>query len=128
MAPLLHQVPHGISRQQIDFDWRTRGPVIGDLQHGRPTQPPMGKQHGLNETLPSTSDVYRQRDPSQLLSQAQQLAGRSEEHTSELQSRGHLVCRLLLEKNKQVAATAAGSTGSTHLNTSDSRKTAQQPT
>src|SRR5207253_2131687 len=27
--------------------------------------------------------------------------GRSEEHTSELQSRGHLVCRLLLEKNKK---------------------------
>src|SRR5690625_3652818 len=27
--------------------------------------------------------------------------GRSEEHTSELQSRGHLVCRLLLEKKKQ---------------------------
>src|SRR5690625_6351180 len=25
---------------------------------------------------------------------------RSEEHTSELQSRGHLVCRLLLEKQK----------------------------
>src|SRR5690625_6399914 len=29
---------------------------------------------------------------------AQQFFGRSEEHTSELQSRGHLVCRLLLEK------------------------------
>src|SRR5215510_15716077 len=28
------------------------------------------------------------------------LAGRSEEHTSELQSRGHLVCRLLLEKKQ----------------------------
>src|SRR5437870_9119273 len=28
------------------------------------------------------------------------LHGRSEEHTSELQSRGHLVCRLLLEKKK----------------------------
>src|SRR5437660_9357888 len=28
------------------------------------------------------------------------LANRSEEHTSELQSRGHLVCRLLLEKKK----------------------------
>src|SRR2546429_1295876 len=27
-------------------------------------------------------------------------AGRSEEHTSELQSRLHLVCRLLLEKKK----------------------------
>src|SRR5439155_7587651 len=28
------------------------------------------------------------------------LRSRSEEHTSELQSRGHLVCRLLLEKKK----------------------------
>src|SRR5690625_7078814 len=28
---------------------------------------------------------------------------RSEEHTSELQSRGHLVCRLLLEKKKKLA-------------------------
>src|SRR2546422_7192920 len=28
-------------------------------------------------------------------------AGRSEEHTSELQSRLHLVCRLLLEKKKK---------------------------
>src|SRR5690625_5589463 len=30
-----------------------------------------------------------------------QPADRSEEHTSELQSRGHLVCRLLLEKKKE---------------------------
>src|SRR2546429_5760966 len=29
-------------------------------------------------------------------------AGRSEEHTSELQSRLHLVCRLLLEKKKHI--------------------------
>src|SRR5690625_834756 len=28
--------------------------------------------------------------------------GRSEEHTSELQSRGHLVCRLLLEQKKEI--------------------------
>src|SRR5437870_7677678 len=32
-------------------------------------------------------------------------SGRSEEHTSELQSRGHLVCRLLLE-NKKIDMTA----------------------
>src|SRR2546422_1993411 len=31
---------------------------------------------------------------------------RSEEHTSELQSRLHLVCRLLLEKKKNAAITA----------------------
>src|SRR3712207_8108721 len=30
-------------------------------------------------------------------------AGRSEEHTSELQSRQYLVCRILLEKKKQAA-------------------------
>src|SRR5690625_6507540 len=31
---------------------------------------------------------------------------RSEEHTSELQSRGHLVCRLLLEKKKNTNGTS----------------------
>src|SRR5439155_4065641 len=31
---------------------------------------------------------------------------RSEEHTSELQSRGHLVCRLLLEKKKKALDSA----------------------
>src|SRR2546429_1607327 len=38
-----------------------------------------------------------------ILASFSQLAAvlRSEEHTSELQSRLHLVCRLLLEKNKQ---------------------------
>src|SRR5437870_6494560 len=33
--------------------------------------------------------------------QAGRSSPRSEEHTSELQSRGHLVCRLLLEKKKK---------------------------
>src|SRR5690625_5473166 len=34
----------------------------------------------------------------QLVADLSQMMTRSEEHTSELQSRGHLVCRLLLEK------------------------------
>src|SRR3712207_8483368 len=34
--------------------------------------------------------------------------GRSEEHTSELQSRQYLVCRLLLEKNKTSSARQHG--------------------
>src|SRR3712207_7089564 len=33
------------------------------------------------------------------------LSGRSEEHTSELQSRQYLVCRLLLEKKKKTLST-----------------------
>src|SRR2546429_1625831 len=35
--------------------------------------------------------------------------GRSEEHTSELQSRLHLVCRLLLEKKKKQSLNCANS-------------------
>src|SRR3712207_8704832 len=39
--------------------------------------------------------------------QVTQLADRSEEHTSELQSRQYLVCRLLLEKNRQLPISSA---------------------
>src|SRR2546422_11589074 len=35
------------------------------------------------------------------LTYTRDICGRSEEHTSELQSRLHLVCRLLLEKKKK---------------------------
>src|SRR3712207_7301617 len=38
------------------------------------------------------------------------LAGRSEEHTSELQSRQYLVCRLLLEKKKKQQTTTLTTT------------------
>src|SRR2546422_5369497 len=43
---------------------------------------------------------------------------RSEEHTSELQSRLHLVCRLLLEKKKKNPHPATA----TELDTSDTRR------
>src|SRR2546422_6875898 len=39
---------------------------------------------------------------------------RSEEHTSELQSRLHLVCRLLLEKKKIMSAAPLGDTITSH--------------
>src|SRR5439155_2724979 len=61
---------------------------------------------GLKPVFPFTSQLSRWLIPpsSQTRMTACALAGRwdrSEEHTSELQSRGHLVCRLLLEKKKQ---------------------------
>src|SRR2546430_9623311 len=37
-----------------------------------------------------------------------QIFGRSEEHTSELQSQSNLVCRLLLEKTKKLANSSPG--------------------
>src|SRR5437660_4614909 len=45
---------------------------------------------------------------------------RSEEHTSELQSRGHLVCRLLLEKKKEqtIHTTPGDAVQSMHLSCS----------
>src|SRR5207253_7759742 len=42
---------------------------------------------------------------------------RSEEHTSELQSRGHLVCRLLLEKKKKTRFRPLPSGPLTHSST-----------
>src|SRR5438132_7951327 len=42
--------------------------------------------------------------------QNQRLRGRSEEHTSELQSHSDLVCRLLLEKKKENPSAAATTT------------------
>src|SRR3989449_3021897 len=45
-----------------------------------------------------------------------QVAERSEEHTSELQSRLHLVCRLLLEKKKTNFLASSGSIEHTSSN------------
>src|SRR2546422_8106386 len=44
---------------------------------------------------------HHDRAPHDLLGAIMMVARRSEEHTSELQSRLHLVCRLLLEKKKR---------------------------
>src|SRR2546429_6418340 len=49
------------------------------------------------------SQTYNSSNMPYLTSLANQYGLRSEEHTSELQSRLHLVCRLLLEKKKQRA-------------------------
>src|SRR3712207_6880971 len=66
-----------------------RGPlsVVGERQRERP---------GAVGVLREDEDVgpVRVREP-------QGRADRSEEHTSELQSRQYLVCRLLLEKKKR---------------------------
>src|SRR2546429_4800235 len=46
-----------------------------------------------------------------------QQPGRSEEHTSELQSRLHLVCRLLLEKKKKLNRVTHNATREKNLGT-----------
>src|SRR5438445_2406791 len=61
----------------------------------------------------STCRAQNRISVSQALERIRQFA-RSEEHTSELQSRQYLVCRLLLEKKKMAATSArlAGTGGS----------------
>src|SRR5690625_6661579 len=62
-----------------------------------------GVQHAASDRQRPGEGVHGvdQRDL-QLMGGGVVRADRSEEHTSELQSRGHLVCRLLLEKKKSV--------------------------
>src|SRR5690625_6554006 len=50
----------------------------------------------FSDNLPEPPERYAGHED-----QMEQVTERSEEHTSELQSRGHLVCRLLLEKKKK---------------------------
>src|SRR5438045_9480509 len=56
-----------------------------------------GSKHGVEVSCPS----MRRRPPIASETMRGFVAHRSEEHTSELQSLRHLVCRLLLEKKKK---------------------------
>src|SRR2546422_6505853 len=76
-----------------------QGSSILDLccGHGRHAIPLA--QRGYKVTGQDLSEVFLREAEKE--AQAQSVNVRSEEHTSELQSRLHLVCRLLLEKKKQ---------------------------
>src|SRR3712207_8529086 len=47
------------------------------------------------------AEAFCERGRAELVGDGEVVAARSEEHTSELQSRQYLVCRLLLEKKKK---------------------------
>src|SRR3712207_6887220 len=53
-------------------------------------------------TLPTSTPAIRTGELVRMLVALANVPLRSEEHTSELQSRQYLVCRLLLEKKKQL--------------------------
>src|SRR3712207_8669176 len=78
-------------RSRVRQDPRPR-PAHGGPPGGRPRRPapgavPVGDAVGTETTPAAAADAVR-----------------SEEHTSELQSRQYLVCRLLLEKKKFVGS------------------------
>src|SRR5437870_8602000 len=57
------------------------------------THSPISQAHGDRRAVAKSVSAWRKEN-------------RSEEHTSELQSRGHLVCRLLLEKKSKIDPSA----------------------
>src|SRR3712207_8743454 len=78
--------------------FRSAGVCLGDQGHPGPpgVQPAAGRGGAV-----AVPDVRRRAGAADAVrGRAQAAAGRSEEHTSELQSRQYLVCRLLLEKKK----------------------------
>src|SRR2546426_6352718 len=62
---------------------------------------------GLSGDQAITARFRRHRVQKQRPAEVRIVLGRSEEHTSELQSPCNLVCRLLLEKKKKIAYTEA---------------------
>src|SRR6266508_5976430 len=71
----------------VYFGWMPRYSAIWRVGD-QPADPALKMPSTSDSSIPASSRALR-------------AASRSEEHTSELQSRGHLVCRLLLEKKKK---------------------------
>src|SRR5258707_4929582 len=78
-----------------------RGLVVADLAH----------QDGVGVLAHQRADAVRE---------IELRLRRSEEHTSELQSRQYLVCRLLLEKKKKTTTNSSGHTYSSRLGSGSS--------
>src|SRR5207253_9526902 len=70
--------------------------VVGEREEGRPAADVPEPQDAVAGGQHAVAPLAAAAPGEDLLA-----VRRSEEHTSELQSRGHLVCRLLLEKKKQ---------------------------
>src|SRR2546430_11863753 len=90
--PCPDSVPSGFVRATpAQKRWLCRA-YAGDIKWSRSTNPAWtcggNRYHRQGEDIPMQALTPR--------------PGRSEEHTSELQSQSNLVCRLLLENNKQI--------------------------
>src|SRR5690606_42151204 len=79
-------------------------PILREAQAARESLSTQVLQEGATERSRIALDLYDVVLPSLAAAeiQADNISSRSEEHTSELQSREKLVCRLLLEKKNDV--------------------------
>src|SRR5690625_6007419 len=92
------QVPHVIL---------TRSPLIHPQQAGSFSVRLACVKHAASvHPEPGSNSPYKNYMKQVQPNRPDRKKARSEEHTSELQSRGHLVCRLLLEKKKKTQRSA----------------------
>src|SRR5690625_5913006 len=97
----IHEFAHYLNARSVGVEVRAfsvgMGPVLWKRKwrgtEWRLSLLPLGGYVDLPGMAPKVDDEGNLHHPDE----------RSEEHTSELQSRGHLVCRLLLEKKNQPA-------------------------
>src|SRR5690625_4311817 len=94
--------PAGIDAM-IEFSgigWSPAADYIGESRQ-EPSESFSGQNYNEEVIVPMAEGQNLEWTWAPLMQRVQNLIGdRSEEHTSELQSRGHIVCRLLLEKKK----------------------------
>src|SRR5690625_5918008 len=83
--------------QRRDRDGADTSPMTGWPSSTRPIRVAQTGTPRTKLRVPSIGSITHWRAEEPVVPNS---SPRSEEHTSELQSRGHLVCRLLLEKKK----------------------------
>src|SRR5207244_13501120 len=92
--PALHSFP---TRRSSDLDFTRDTKKLGLVVHGDFI---IGLPGETRETIEQTIKFAKELDVETIQVSLAHAYPRSEEHTSELQSPDHLVCRLLLEKKK----------------------------
>src|SRR5207244_7972989 len=106
-SALLLTCPHATTRTRFPYTTLFRSPAVRARDRVRAPRPPAGRavapawrrRHHLRVQL-SARGARLGLGPRARLRRHDRVEARSEEHTSELQSPDHLVCRLLLEKKK----------------------------
>src|SRR5690625_6075168 len=97
--------PYSLNKQGHDVGEKYRTGIYSEkYEHLKEAEAFLSERNDYDlivvEVLPLTNYVRSAEEHQDRLARC---PNRSEEHTSELQSRGHLVCRLLLEKKKKNA-------------------------
>src|SRR5690625_5967763 len=93
-----------LKRAKAECDYLVVGVTTDELSYSRKAKYPVvpfAERMAIVEHIKCVDKVVPQAHMDKLAAWKELQFNRSEEHTSELQSRGHLVCRLLLEKKKR---------------------------